>query len=362
VIKILKKYFGSKVLPVLSVVLVLLISTDSFGQLNAREIRRKNKRIGQYRGTQSFSKHFQYQSIGFAINSLTYFGEIAPTSSFSSTDINFTRPGFTIFGTHRYGPRNTIEAAFSWGTVGGDDFSSADPSDDDAVYRYIRNLSFRNRISELSVVLLWDWLPNYQTYTSKVKFTPYGYAGLGLMYHNPKTKVNENSSLAEAGQWVKLRDLGTEGQNSDIYDKKKYSPIQITIPFGLGIRYGFNQLIDFSFQAGFRWLFTDYIDDVSGGYVDLGALDSDLARAMSDRSMELTSVTGEPRDFNRISEVTNLYTYTGVDGNQYTVFVGYGNDKGDNIRGQKNRNDIIFMAQIRITYILGGSIARAKYR
>jgi len=336
---------------------------DAEAQFSSRRIKKNNRRISKYKGTQSFTKQKQYQRIGFSVNAMNYFGEISPTSSFVSTDIKFTRPGFSIFGSHRFAPRWSAEAAYSWGTVGGDDFNSADPNDDDAVYRYVRNLSFRNRVSELSFTVVADLYENYATYISRVGLTPYAFLGISVLYHNPQGKVDENSSLAEAGQWVKLKPLGTEGQHSDFYNNKTYSNVQISIPFGLGVRYRLNQVIDLSFQFGLRFLFFDYIDDISGGYVDLGALDSDLARAMSDRSMELTSAFNSPRDMIRVSEVTRIQTYVGVDGNTYTVFNGYGSDlHPDNIRGNKNNDDLLLYTQIRIAYIIGGSFARAKYR
>ncbi len=42
-------------------------------------------------------------------------------------------------------------------------------------------------------------------------------------------------------------------------------------------------------DIGFRYTFTDYLDDVSENYVDLGVFDNNLARAMSYRSNELPS-------------------------------------------------------------------------
>ena len=348
----------------LSFALVLLISTDSFGQLNAGQIRRKNRKIGQYRGSQKFGRHFQYQAIGFSVNAMNYFGEVAPRASFTSTDIKYTRPGFSIYATHRYGPRWTAEASYTWGTISADDFTATDPSIDDDLPRYIRNISFRNRISELSFSITADLKKNHATYTSRVGFTPFAFAGLALIYHNPQGKVNENSSLPEAGEWVKLRPLGTEGQYSEHYAAKPYSRLQVAIPFGIGVRYRLTSLLDLSLKVGVRWLFTDYIDDVSGSYVDLGALDSDLAKAMSDRSMETTALNGEVRDFERIMEWTNPETYVSkYDGQTYTVWNGFGSDNhSSNIRGNKNYNDIITSLQIRIAYILGGSVAKAKYR
>jgi hypothetical protein len=346
------------------VVLLVAITVDASGQLKAKKIRKNNRRISNYKGTQSFSKHQQYQKIGIAVNAMNYFCEMAPASGFASTDIKFTRPGISIWGSHRFGPRWTAEAAYSWGTVRGSDYVAAEPKDNTAVYRHVRNLSFRNRISELSATVTADWFKNFATYISRVQLTPYAFAGVAVMYHNPQAQVNENSSLPEAGQWVKLKPLGTEGQTSEFYDKKEYSNIQIAIPLGIGVRYRLNQVLDVSFQFGIRYLFTDYIDDVSGNYVDLGALDSDLAREMSDRSRELTGGDNQPRDFTRIDEVTREQTYVSpYDGNTYTVFAGYGSDTHpDNIRGNIKNDDVLLYTQIRISYILGGSFMRAKYR
>ena len=68
-----------------------------------------------------------------------------------------------------------------------------------------------------------------------------------------------------------------------------------------------NKRWDFEFEVGYRYLFTDYIDDVSGLYVDLGALDSPLARAMSDRSREQVAAdSGSPRDFEAINSTASL--------------------------------------------------------
>ena len=50
-----------------------------------------------------------------------------------------------------------------------------------------------------------DLFQNRKGLQKRVKLTPYGFLGLALMYHNPKAQFN--------GDWISLRDLGTEGQN-----------------------------------------------------------------------------------------------------------------------------------------------------
>ena len=107
-----------------------------------------------------------------------------------------------------------------------------------------------------------------------------------------------------------------------------------------------------------RVLFTDYIDDVSKNYVDLDVLDSDLARAMSDRSRDALSATGETRDISGL----NTLIYTGRQGNDYEVINGYGEEQRGNVRGSPTYNDMYYIASFKIAYIIGAKFRRAKFR
>ena len=55
---------------------------------------------------------------------------------------------------------------------------------------------------------------------TRVKWTPYVYAGIAGFLHNPQAiapaKDLQGNALAEAGKWVDLRPLGTEGQYSTL--------------------------------------------------------------------------------------------------------------------------------------------------
>ena len=116
----------------------------------------------------------------------------------------------------------------------------------------------------------------------------------------------------------------------------------------MGARFKVNEILDFSVEWGFRYLFTDYIDDVSKNYVDLGVFGgNELAKAMSYRSNEI---------------LTPNYTYVGRDGQQYNVVSGYGSEHPDNLRGSKNDKDIFMVTTLKVTYILGKSMNRAKFR
>jgi hypothetical protein len=99
-------------------------------------------------------------------------------------------------------------------------------------------------------------------------------------------------------------------------------------------------------------------------YVDLGALDGNLAKAMSDRSREANAVvSGDARDFEAIESTVRLTTYTSeYDNQQYTVYGGYGQEHLDNNRGWANDKDIYIVTSFKVSYIISGSFRRAKFR
>lgn len=334
---------------------------EAYGQLNRKAIKKNNRRMATYRGRKStFGKEKVYSMAGFSLSALNYYGDLAPKPSKLSTDISYTRPAVALSFAHRFGPRYTLTAAFMYGTLRGSDAKSADEGDEkNGMYRFNRNLSFRNRIKELSIVASIDLFDNQATYISRVAWTPYAFAGLSVFHHNPQAQVPETdllgNPLSNAGAWVDLQPLGTEGQHSklDKGDKnegaKPYKRIQPAIPIGIGARFRLNEVLDVSAEIGFRYLFTDYIDDVSKNYVDLGELKNELARAMSYRS-------------NEVVDPSLLVPRTARNGVTYNLLDGYGTEHKDNMRGNDGDKDIFMVTTVKITYILGKTFHRAKFR
>lgn len=346
----------------LCAVFLLHGSYEAVSQMDQKTIRRTNKKLMTYRGKKSdFSKEKKYLTLGISLNALNYYGDLAPNPGRLSTDISFTRPAVGITASQRWGPRYSLSASLMYGTLRGSDFSSADENDaENGKYRYYRNLSFRNRIKELSVIATFDLFENQSTYIIRAKWTPFAFAGLAVFHHNPQAIAPaiglDNQPLKEAGQWVDLRALGTEGQYASLeptdvnHGIKPYNLLQLAIPIGVGVRFKVNEVVDFSTELAFRYLFTDYIDDVSRNYVDLGVLDSELARALSYRSNELTKP-----DIAR----TPVTARNGV---TYNLINGYGQESPTNVRGKRSNNDIFTVTTFRVSYILGKSMHRAKFR
>jgi len=355
----------------LSGFLVFGITYDSYSQLNRRQIQKNRKQISRYKGRKKGFQGRRYNYVGISVNGMNYFGDLAPNAKSLSTDLSLIKPGVGIFWGHRFGPRYTLRTSFNYGAVRGDDFESADPNDANAIYRYARNLQFRNRIKELSVVAMLDLFKNENTYISRVQFTPFVYAGVAVLHHNPQAYVAENSGLAEAGEWVNLQEIGTEGQYANLLQTdanhgiEPYSKWQFAIPMGIGIRYRLNQVMDITLESGFRFLFFDYLDDVSANYVDPGVLDSDLARYLHDRSLEMNAaISGDDRQNEAFQSFVSgrLQTFTGRDGNTYQALAGFGQEFPDNMRGNDNENDIYVVTSLKISFVVGGKFMRAKFR
>ncbi len=329
--------------------------------MNRKSIKKNNKRISSYRGKKNhFTPANRYNAIGISLNALNYYGDLSPKSNVFSTDISLTRPAIGISFSHRFGPRYTLTGGFMYGTLKGSDIKSADETDkENGQYRYKRNLSFRNRIKELSLVASFDLFENQSTYISRVKWTPYIYLGVAGFIHNPQAQIPQFAidgvtELPGAGNWINLREYGTEGQKADLlptdsnYGIKEYKLLQVAIPGGIGARFRINEVLDFSVEIGFRYTFTDYLDDVSKNYVDLGVFNGDkVAEALSYRSNEVTAPT----------EV-----YVGRNNQSYNIVPGYGSEYIDNKRGERTDRDIYMVTTFRLTYIIGKTFHRAKFR
>jgi hypothetical protein len=357
--------------------LFLLVGSfnESYAQFNRKAIKKNNKNLASFRGKKSgFGRQNVYSGVGFSLNAMNYFGDLAPTPSAFSTDISFTRPGFGISLFHRFGPRYTLQVQYMYGTLKGSDAESAPNLSSDDPYRGLRNASFRNRIHELSAVAYFDLFDNQSTYISRVKWTPYVFVGGALFYHNPQAQAPatflDGTANPYAGQWVDLQPLGTEGQYATLapsdanYEIKPYSNLQFAIPFGIGARFRLNEVFDLWADLGFRYTFTDYLDDVSQNYVDLGKIKAEngdatltkLAQALSYRTNELYT----PQQI--AADPFNFGSYVGADGNTYVTRSGFGREFPDNIRGNKKNNDIYMVTSIRLTYILGATFHKAKFR
>ena len=135
-------------------------------------------------------------------------------------------------------------------------------------FRNNRNCNFRTPLIELSThyeYVIGRERPGH-IYNLKgirgwryIQVQTYFFIGVGVMYFNPKGEWN--------GKWYRLRPLCTEGEGL-VPTRRKYSPVQLVIPFGMGFKYALSTDWSVGIEYGIRKTFTDYIDDVSKTYVD----------------------------------------------------------------------------------------------
>lgn len=133
----------------------------------------------------------------------------------------------------------------------------------------VRNLTFRSGNVELFSAIQYDLFPYTKFFRDRELINPYGFAGIGLLYFDPRAELN--------GEWHSLRPHQTEGQ--------KYSPITPIIPFGVGVKLKFKRELDFMAEMGYRITFTDYLDDVSSrSFKPRNTFDDPVSAALSNRS------------------------------------------------------------------------------
>lgn len=117
-----------------------------------------------------------------------------------------------------------------------------------------RNLDFSSKILDFELGAQYNILNlNYKWWT------PYVFAGVGLYHFNPYTKD-------ATGDKYFLRTLNTEGQGF-VPGISPYSTNQLNVPLGFGVDYLLSEDHRIGLELGYRYLFTDYLDDVSGVYV-----------------------------------------------------------------------------------------------
>ncbi len=338
---------------------------DAQRRRNKYKARRKtNRNISHYKGgLRGYGRFEPYYFVGAQVNAGNYFGDLAPVNKAASTDISFTRPGFGLSGGYKFHHSLALTAELNWVRVFGDDFAS-DPGSEESYARYVRNLSFRNDIKEFRLGLQVFLLPNYGGPNQRLPFNAYLSLGVAVFHHQPMAKVPDSDyqtapdgsvAAPQAGEWVKLKPLGTEGQNLGIVEPYKNVNLSLPIAVGLQMRIPNTQLTG-ALEFGLRYLFTDYIDDVSTNYIDLTRFgDDDMARILSDRSAELEAVSGGSRD------LTGAGVHNTRNGFFTSSLIGAGYD--DAKRGNPDDNDMIFVTQIKLTYAIGSRTRkRAKYR
>jgi hypothetical protein len=203
-------------------------------------------------------------SVG-AMNAFTDLGGRKGIGKKFVKDFNFKNTEFcgSIFFSAVYKNEFALRLEGTFGKVEAYDSILASVKDN-SEERYYRNLNFRSSISEIA--LMAEFHPfyifgNYNDDHYPPAVSPYLVAGIGYFHFNPQAMLN--------GNWVDLQPLHTEGEGFAEYPNvKNYKLSQFNFPLGVGARYDVSAIINLRAEIVTRFLETDYLDDVSGRYID----------------------------------------------------------------------------------------------
>ena len=227
--------------------------------------------IAQLGYSQSFYATRRDRNFLISVGSGTanYYGEMVNPGEFGTL-----KPNIAIGAEYYMTNRISLRSELTWFQLSGNDAKA----DDDRVER---NLSFTSNNIELSVLGAVNLSPMGMRFYQRSKLNLHAFAGIGVLYFNPKAEYQ--------GQKYALQPLQTEN--------KKYSRVQPVIPLGFGARIKLDPFFNILVEAGYRITFTDYLDDASvRRYPDGALLKSDLARALSDRRVEIDTQPSNPTE------------------------------------------------------------------
>jgi len=178
-----------------------------------------------------------------------------------------------------------------------------------------RNLNFKSFVWEVALLGEYDLLDRRD-----YAIIPYVFGGPAFYHFNPTT-IDRN------GNKVNLHDWDTEGEGLPGYPAP-YHRAQINLQFGFGTRYEITDGFSLGFEFCYRKLFTDYLDDVSGKYVDPAVIDYYVTNPAVALEMKQLSFRGD--EINPAAKVSVTEP-----------------------RGNPSKKDVYYSFQLTATYCLG---------
>ncbi len=227
--------------------------------------------------------------VGGWIGTSYYFGDL-------NTTLRIQKPGLAggLIVRRNFDQRISVKSSFNFGRVGADDATS------DNNWERTRNLSFSSHIFDWSNVVEFNFF-DYEHGHRTNNRTPYFFGGFNFTFFEPSAELN--------GERFLLRPLGTEGQkNGDLYNRATGGLI-----LGGGFKWDINRVYSINIEASTRFLFTDFLDDVSGAYPDkvlLLASRGQDAVDLSDRS--LVDGFGDSGRQRGDTKGNDKYTFVGI--------------------------------------------------
>lgn len=245
-------------------------------------------------------------SIGTSIGLADMWGDVGTKSVIDhyANEEYWGKPHFMggLFARYSAHPAFAIRMGANYGTLYATDqwnrqkAESATSGTNDAFQRYMRNQEIRANIWETN--MLFEITPrrfNYESAGARKRFQPYLLLGVSFFHFKPTAKYIDREGNDRG--YVNLYDLNLEvnGVPNELYGESqpKYNLWQLAVPAGVGVRWDIGRRLALGVEWLYRLTFTDYLDNVSGKYVDPALYQSihadnpgraALAAEMQDRS------------------------------------------------------------------------------
>lgn len=258
----------------------------------------------------------QDRHLGISVGGALYSGDLDPISK--SKYLNNVGIAYGVFYRQDISKRLGIRLNLQRLNLSASDAIDNNFADPAILNRFIRNLSFKNQLTELAVlaeIKLFEWIG--------LSFHIVG--GPAIFRHNPE------AIDPLTGSFVDLQPLGTEGQTFD----EQYSLFQVALPVGGIIKRKLSNKLSLQLEILGRFTNTDYIDDVSSQtyfpFEEFIRLGREQAARLADPSIPPTGsnivmpsrdplgttiVRGNPRirDYYFSSSLSVLYTLPNFNG------------------------------------------------
>jgi hypothetical protein len=221
----------------------------------------------------------QVNEIGGTIGASYYIGDLNPTKHYPRD----TKLAGGLVFRHNFNDRYALRFQGLYGTL------QAYDSDSQDTLQLIRNLHFTTKLIEVSMLVEINFFKYRKKGKDGKNWTPFVFGG----------------------------PLGTEGQGTTAEGSSPaYKLDQICIPVGAGLKVNLGR-VDIQAEWGIRRTYTDFIDDVSGVYVDNAQLafeNGPLAASLADRSGLEQAIPGfsNTQRARGDSNTRDWYSYSGL--------------------------------------------------
>lgn len=235
----------------------------------------------------SYKAQKGFSEIGFIAGFSGYLGDLGGNkgkAAYYLKDYNakYSKGLVGAFTTYTLSKSVDLRGNFVFTELQADDASIINQGDDEK-WRLLRNLNFKSKIIEASVMM--DFYPMYAIkkifQKSKIpKIRPFVSVGLGVFKFNPYIFQN--------GSWFEAKPLRLEGQGMpEVPFVKNYATTSFNLNYGFGFKYKFSNTFYGAFEMHHRKTFTDYIDDVSGVYIDHNLFSTNLPKDKADIARDI---------------------------------------------------------------------------